>query len=128
MEQCLVCNRISPKYVAMFAHKIFGEKANKDTIHKIIIDACNAINYADNKKRIVLCGKPMVSILSGLFYWLGFRYNCRVSQWHIALCFERDPTTCSTEVTVRKSMRLWAKEFPELIKYELWLVYWEGEE
>ena len=126
-EQCLVCNRISPKYVAMFVHKIFDEIADKDTIHKIIIDACNAINYADNKKRVALCGRSKASILSGLLYWLGFRYGCVVTQRYIASCFpakikhfwhDTEGETF-TEVAVSESAKFWAKEFPELIKEEI---------
>ena len=120
-EECLICNRVSPKHVAFFAHKIFNGKANSETIHKIVVDACNIINYADKKNRIALCGKSEATILSGLFYWLSFKHNCPVSQLHLSFIFppkhvhfeHNEAEEFFTEVSVRNSMVFWKKNFPE---------------
>jgi len=131
-EECLICNRVSPKHVAFFAHKIFNGKAKSETIHRIVVDACNIINYADKRNRIALCGKSRATILSGLFYLLGFKHNCPVSQRHISFSFppkhihfEHDETQeFFTEVAVRNSMIFWKKNFPEpfgsIVKLKNW--------
>jgi len=125
MNKCLVCVRIPPKIVAIYAHKVFGESQSSEIIHKIITDTCEAINYADRKNRIPMCGKPQMGIIAGFFYWLTYRYNCRVTQRDIAFCFPPQRNYLNkgegsmTEVCLRNNIYWWVKHYRELIEKEI---------
>ena len=107
-KDCVVCQRISPKEVFERGHILLDGFTDKETIHKINVDAVNCINYADQKNRILFCGHSGNVILAGLFYILCPRYGINVSQQEIAYCGQM------TDITLSRSYRRWLAAFPML--------------
>ena len=125
---CLVCQRIPPKIVFFYAHSIFDKFCPRELIHQIAIQACDAINYADKKKRIFFCGKTQLGILSGLFYLLAVNSGrIRITQIDLAAslpyCYGKQnyrygPSNKPlTEVTLRNNYKQWLNYFPELFSH-----------
>jgi hypothetical protein len=109
---CLVCKRVRPKEIAYYAHLIFNE-TDKQTIHQIIQDTCNAINYADHTNRIPLCGISKRSILVGLFYLYGIQHKIWITQLELQKILKVDTPT------IAKSYRKWLNKYPELFQPNL---------
>jgi hypothetical protein len=116
-EKCVVCQRIPPKIVFSTAHKVFNGKTDKQTIHKIAVDACRIINFADNKDRFFFCGRAQATILGGLFYLLSREYKLKVPQKDIALKLVPNKQGQTPGVSVAISYKRWYKDFPELFPY-----------
>jgi hypothetical protein len=122
MKKCIVCNRVSPKTVFKYAHLCFDGKIDKNTIHKLALESCECINYVDTHDRIFFCGRTLSTILSGLFYILARKYNCRITMKDIRYVFPNSRqysdnyNSFMTEVTIQHSYRRWYQHFPELFQ------------
>lgn len=118
-NKCLVCNRIPAKIVFGYAHMIFND-LDRETIHQIASEAVKIINIVDQKDRIFFCGKSHARILSGLFYLLGIKYNCHVSQRAIANAIKSSKSLSGSidTRTVVISYRDWLRWHPEFFKHD----------
>jgi hypothetical protein len=129
-EKCIVCQRIPPRTVFFYFHKIFDGKTqtvncvrwpfsscsqipDRNTLHQYALEICRFINYADKKNRIFFCGYSQESILSGLFYVVALQKNIRTTQNELSEIFY-PKGTCHQTMTIRKSYKRWLKFFPEL--------------
>lgn len=106
MKQCWVCLRITPEQVLKFSHKIWSE--SPDVARKIGIRASEIIELTYQKNPIFCCGKRTNTLLSGLFYLLGFLYES--PQTLPQLCLK---LKCK-EPSARNSYYRWLKAFPKI--------------
>jgi transcription initiation factor TFIIIB Brf1 subunit/transcription initiation factor TFIIB len=97
--------RIPVKQIETAAHLIWSETSIAD---KVALDAAKIINQAYMGKTVFFNGKSAKCIISGLFYILGYRYNCIKKQNELAAKLG------TNEVTIRTSYRRWLETFPEL--------------
>lgn len=100
-----ILNRISPKEVAAAAHAIWPDKSTAD---KIASSTVEIINKTHKRKFSFFNGKSSKSLVGGLFYLLGFRYDKIKKQRELAWRLG------TTDVTIRTSYRQWLEEFPDL--------------
>jgi transcription initiation factor TFIIIB Brf1 subunit/transcription initiation factor TFIIB len=97
--------RIPAKQVETAAHLIWSETSLANLVAS---DAVKIINQAYIRKIVFFNGKSAKHIISGLFYILGYRYNCIKKQNELSLKLG------TNEVTIRASYRQWVETFPEL--------------
>ena len=81
---------------------------NTETADKIAFDAVQIINRTYARRFSFFNGKTSRSIVGGLYYLLGFRYNATKRQVEIA------DKLGTSDVSIRKSYRLWLEAFPDL--------------
>jgi hypothetical protein len=129
VEPCVVCQRIPPKIVFHYAHRIFDKSTlTRDEIHHLALEACATINYADGKSRMFFCGKTQIGILSGLFYLLAMnagyhstiedlrktlpRAHSKAKERWDNLFYNVGPGPLNA-VTVSQSYQSWLRTFPE---------------
>ena len=127
-DSCLVCQRIPPKIVFYYAHRIFGKTIlTRDVIHRLALEACTAINYADAKTHLFFCGRTQLGILSGLFYLLTKKFGYRLSMAEIADSLPSAHTKQKWRIppsdhnhgtlsymAIAQSYQHWLRYFPEL--------------
>jgi len=102
--RCWVCLRITPQETLKLAHRIWE---NPKVARKIGLEASKLIEECYQNKPTFFCGKPRMSVLSGLFYLLGFKNNVPKPMREISKAAD------VTSVTIKVSYRRWLKHFPE---------------
>jgi transcription initiation factor TFIIIB Brf1 subunit/transcription initiation factor TFIIB len=85
---------------------------NQEDADDIASDALQILAKASRQNLRFFCGKKPKSVLGGLFYILGYRFNASKTQSEIA------DYLCTTEVSIRKSYKCWLKEFPQYFTNE----------
>jgi len=83
---------------------------------KIVTDAVEVMNLACKEKFSFCNGKGLTSLLAGLFYIFGFRYNAPKTQREIGITLQL------TAVTVRSSYKRWLEAFPDLFQDEIKII------
>ena len=108
MKDCIVCERIPPKIVFEYAHRVFASFSRED-IHRLAREACELVSFVDGKKRVFFCGHPSYVVLAGLFYCLGRFRGCRVTQQRVAEAFKstRENSPHMPKLSVRRSAERW---------------------
>ncbi len=108
MKDCIVCERIPPKVVFLYAHRLFARFSRED-IHRLAREACELISFVDGKRRVFFCGHSSFVVLAGLFYCLGRFRGCRVTQQQVAESFKstREDSPHMPAVSVRRSAERW---------------------
>jgi len=81
---------------------------NEKTANKIALNALEITNRTYRRNLSFFNAKTSKSLISGLFYLLGYRHEAVKTQKEVA------KKLGTTEVTVRASYRKWLTEFPEL--------------
>ncbi len=97
--------RIPHDEVAAASHNIW---LNTETADKIASDAIKIINKTYTRKFSFFTGKSARSLVGGLFYLLGFRYNNVKRQKELA------DKLGTSDVSIRLSYRQWLETFPDL--------------
>ncbi len=100
-----IFKRISPEEISAAAHLIWK---NPTTADKIALNAIQTINQTHKRKFAFYNGKKSRTLVGGLFYLLGYRYNAVKKQRELAWKLG------TSDVTVRASYREWLAEFPDL--------------
>jgi hypothetical protein len=83
---------------------------SKGISRKITSDTVKIINQVCKKKFSFINGKSFRCVVGGLFYLLGFRYDCPKKQKEIAIALQ------ITDVSIRSFYKQWLKEFPEMFQ------------
>jgi len=114
-HECIVCHRIPAKEIFRICH-MCCKNLPKDIIHNIAVQCCQAINVADKKNRIFLCGKSRFSLIGSLIWLFSMkekgRFNSyRITQSTIANCLKM------TEPPLRQLAKSWLVTFPELFPF-----------
>lgn len=99
-----ILTRISCEDTMSAARSIWISQETADCIGA---NALNVLAKASTNNLRFFNGKASRSLLGGLFYLLGFRFNAEMTQSEIAYLLG------ISEVSVRKSYRDWLKEFPQ---------------
>ena len=118
-NSCLICERITPKYIFQAMHKIqkqentylatFNQITNKQ-IHQICVETCKIINEADKiKGRSLFCGRNKGAVTSAITYAVCFHLKIPLSQRAIAEGFE------VTECTTRNNFKRLHAQFPGIL-------------
>lgn len=114
-ERCYLCERIEPKTVFDFAHKLWSEKK---VAHKAAQLAVTDIKNIYKTSPTALGGFQSKTIIAGLLYIYGFVIDHPVTQnliWEVS-----DVVPCSTKNGYRKLLPLLdestQKEFKEMYK------------
>jgi len=81
---------------------------NTEMANKVALEATQIINKSYARKFSFFNGKSSRSIVGGLYYLLGFRHNAMKRQVEIA------DKLGTSDVSIRKSYRLWLEAFPDL--------------
>ncbi len=115
MKGCIVCERIPPKVVFLYAHRVFARFSRED-VHRLARESCELISFVDRKRRVFFCGHPSNVVLAGLFYCLGRLRGCPVTQQQVAESFKstREDSPHMPEVSVRKSAERWTRLLADL--------------
>ncbi len=106
-SQCYACLRINPQTVFNYSHRIFEKK----DAHVIAAETSDVIRTMYEKAPWTLSGKHAKLIIAGLFYILGVKYQCRVSQRKIA--FGCGVTEQGVRANYMNLMRLFPELFPK---------------
>ena len=113
MKKCWVCLRITPELALKLAHQVWVE--NPKIAREIGLKASELIEQFYQEKPTFFCGLSGKSVLSGLFYLLGFQHQALKSMKEIARA------TNTSEQTMKQSYRKWFNAFPELFPdFTLW--------
>jgi hypothetical protein len=97
--------RIPPTEISIAAHTIW---LNKSIAKTIALETVQIINQTYRRKFAFFNGKSSKSIVGGLFYLLGYRYNATKKQNELA------DQLGTTDVSIRVSYRKWLETFPDL--------------
>jgi hypothetical protein len=100
-----ILKRISPEEITAAAYLIWKDPS---TANKIAQSAIQTINQTHKRKFTFYNGKKSRTLVSGLFYLLGYRYDAAKKQRELAWKLG------TSDVTVRASYREWLEEFPDL--------------
>lgn len=106
MKRCWVCLRITPELALKLAHQVWVE--NPKIAREIGLKASELIEKFYQEKPTFFCGLSGKSVLSGLFYLLGFQHQALKSMKEIGIAIN------IAEVTIKKSYRKWFNASPEL--------------
>jgi transcription initiation factor TFIIIB Brf1 subunit/transcription initiation factor TFIIB len=105
-EQTLsILNRIRKEEILTLAKILWTDREKAE---KIGISAVEIITRTSKDRVSFLSGKSSKSLLGGLFYLLGLRYEVTKTQKDLA------EKLSTTEITIRASYRKWLDEFPDL--------------
>ncbi len=98
-------DRISFDELLAAAHIVWPDKP---TARKVATNAYSILNLVQKRKVSFYFGRKSRAVVGGLFYLLGFRYDCVKKQNELA------DKLGTTDVTIRQSYRKWLIEFPDL--------------
>jgi len=83
---------------------------NKETCRKVAQNCYEAISEAEKRKVTYCSGRKARALVAGLFYIMGYRFDCVKKQNDLA------NRLGTTDVTVRISYRKWLMDFPDLFR------------
>ena len=119
MKKCWVCLRITPELALKLAHQVWVE--NPKIAREIGLKASELIEQFYQENPTFFCGLSDKSVLSGLFYLLGFQHQAFKSMKEIARA------TNTSEQTMKQSYRKWFNASPLLFPgFKFERVYYES--
>jgi hypothetical protein len=100
-----ILKRISPEEISAAAHLVWKDSSVAD---KIALNAIQTITQTYKRKFAFYNGKKSRTLVSGLFYLLGYRFNVVRKQRELAWKLG------TSDVSVRTSYKDWLEAFPDL--------------
>ena len=100
-----IFRRISTEEIFAGAYSVWNDKNAAD---KIAQDTIEIINKTYKRRFAFYNGRKSASLVGGLFYLLGYRFNNIKKQRELASGLG------VSDVTIRASYRQWLREFPDL--------------
>ena len=100
-----ILRRIPMEEVLAAAHTVWHEKATADIV---ALSTVEILSGTYKRKFVFFNGKSAKSLVGGLFYILGFRYDAPKRQRELA------DKLGTTDVTIRGAYKQWLETFPDL--------------
>ncbi len=98
-----ILTRVLPDEILSAAKTVWTEE---EVAKKVAMQSIQILNQASRINLKFFSGKAPKCFLGGLFYLLGIELCVKATQKELA------DMLCTTEVSIRKSYKLWLSEFP----------------